>query len=142
MLLLDHAGSLLLDSFDPTDARALRAVSTAFASCFDQHQVKFHLSFTQESRWSTVLRQCPNIQTIRAYPNTSGRFGESVNTHLIKSLCLDTCGSTYDSVKTTGLSQTLTEACSMQDFSVNDNPDLRTSGLSRLLHSLGIAGAK
>ena len=142
MLLLNHAGPLLLDFFDTKEARALRTVSTAFAACFDHHQVDFHFCFRQQSQWSTVLRRSPKVHTLRAFPNTILRFGESVNIHFIKKLCLDNCGLTYDSVKTTGLSQSLKKACSIEEFSLNDNPDLRTSGLSRLLHSLGIAGAR
>ena len=142
LTILDHAGLLLLDFLDASEKRDLCVVGTAFAACVNAHTLDFRGSFTNERRWSTVTGRCHNIQTLQAFPNTIGSLDKVVNLARVHTLSLDNCGLTHFSIRTSGLSIALKRARCMQDFSVNENPEMRTSGLSRLLHSLGIAGAR
>jgi len=140
MILLDHTGPLLLNFLSHAEARNVRITNTAFATWFDHHQVDFQLSFARGSQWSDVVRRSPKLQSIRAFPNTF-QYLHAVNIQNLRTLCLDNCGLTYNSIKTNGLAQALKKGCRIQDLSINDNPDLRTNGLARILHSLDIASA-
>ena len=143
-MLLDvchHVGYALLVLLQPSEGRQVRAASRALNEWYQSHQRDFDMSFRHGHQWAALIGPCLRLHTLRAFPNTIPFFRMAVRVQHLRILNLDNCGLTYVNVKTNGLPVALRQASNLRDFSVNDNPDLRTNGLGRLLHALNKSGA-
>jgi len=137
---LQHAGTHLYALMQPADQRTLQATSKALEAFYRENQKYVKMSLRDGRQWASMVRRFPRIQTLQLFPNTLQHvLGVSVR-HLV-TLSLEHCGLSQAHGDAQALVQLLRGAPHVRHFSVSNNAQLGTKGLSSLLASLNVAGA-
>lgn len=138
--ILQHAGVHIFTFLSLTDKLAFRTISRFFQAFHKQHETKLALPFQNGDQWRSIVGKFRHLQHLQAFPNTLP-YLRSLSLHKLTTLNLSACGLTYVNIKPLGVIKTLGKLSNLHHLYLNNNPQLKTNGVARILRAVKRSGA-